>query len=97
MIKRELIVTYNLEENGVVERKNISIEESVKEMLHDQDLLKFMLGEATKTVVYIQNRIPHGSCCSDYNHPPIFFLSLFWSLPTNLSQHFVLLHQVLKL
>ena len=36
-------------------------------------------------------------CCCGYNHPPKFCLSLFWSLPTNLSQHFVLLRQVLKL
>ena len=35
--------------------------------------------------------------CSGYNHPPKFCLSLFWSLPTNLTQHFVLLRQVLKL
>jgi len=33
----------------------------VKEMLHDQDLLKFLWGEATKIVVYIQNRSPHRS------------------------------------
>ena len=38
-----------------------------------------------------------GTCCSSYNHPPKFFLSLFWSLLTNLRKHFVLLLQVLKL
>ena len=43
-IKKALIVPYNLEQNGVVERKNRSIEESVKAMLHDQDLPKFLLG-----------------------------------------------------
>lgn len=30
-------------------------------MLHDQDLSKFLWGEATKTIVYIQNRSPHKS------------------------------------
>lgn len=30
-------------------------------MLHDQDLPKFLWGEATKTIVYIQNRCPHRS------------------------------------
>ena len=60
-IKRELIVPYNPEQNGIVERKNRSIQESVKAMLHDQDLSKFLWGEATKTIVYIQNRSPHKS------------------------------------
>lgn len=54
-IKRELIVPYNPEKNGVTKRKNISIEESVKAMIHDQDLPKFFSGEATKTTVYRQN------------------------------------------
>ena len=58
-IKREMIVPYNLEQNGVAKRKNRSIEESVKGMLHDQDLLKFLWDEATKIAVYIQNRSPH--------------------------------------
>jgi len=28
-------------------------------MLHDQNLPKFLWGEATNTVVYVQNRVPH--------------------------------------
>lgn len=40
---------------------NQFIEESVKSMLHDQDLTKFLWGEATKTVVYIKNKTPHRS------------------------------------
>jgi len=48
-----VIVPFNLEQNGVAERKNRSIEESVKEMLHNQDLPKFQWGEETKTTVYI--------------------------------------------
>ncbi len=50
-----MIVPYNPDKNGVAEWKNRSIQESVKEMLHDQDLPKFLWGEAKKEVVYIQN------------------------------------------
>lgn len=59
--KKELIVPYNPEQNGVAKRKNRSIEESVKAVLHDQDLPKFVWGEVTKAIVYIQNRCPHKS------------------------------------
>lgn len=52
-IKRELIVPYNLEQTRVVEQKNRSIEESVNAILYDQDLPKFLWGEATNTIVYI--------------------------------------------
>lgn len=34
-IRREIIVPHNPQQNGVVERKNQSIEESVKEMMND--------------------------------------------------------------
>jgi len=30
-------------------------------MIYDQDLPKFLWGEATKTIVYIQNQSPHRS------------------------------------
>lgn len=60
-IKREVIVPFNPEQNGVAERKNRSIEENVKTILHDQDLPKFMWGESTKTTIYIQNRCSHRS------------------------------------
>lgn len=60
-IKRELIVLYNPERNEVAKRKNGAIEESVKAMIHYQGLLKLLWGEATETVVYVQNRSPHRS------------------------------------
>ena len=37
-IKRELTIPYNPQQNGVAERKNRSIMEAVKAMIHDQDL-----------------------------------------------------------
>jgi transposase InsO family protein len=37
-IKRELTVPYNPQQNGVVERKNGTIIEATKEMIHDQSL-----------------------------------------------------------
>jgi transposase InsO family protein len=39
MIKRELTTPYNPQHNGVAERKNRSIVEAVKAMIHDQNLL----------------------------------------------------------
>jgi transposase InsO family protein len=58
-IRRELVVPHNPQQNGVVERKNRSIEETIKALLNDQDLSMFLWGEATMTKIYIQNRIPH--------------------------------------
>jgi transposase InsO family protein len=58
-IRRELIVPHNPQQNGVVERKNRSIEESVKAMMNDQNLSMFLWGEATMIVIYIENRSPH--------------------------------------
>jgi hypothetical protein len=58
-IKRELTVPYNPQQNGVSERKNISIVGATKAMLHDQDLPMFLWVEACNTAVYLQNRSPH--------------------------------------
>ena len=58
-IKRELIVPYNPEQNGMGERKNRTIEECIQTMIFDQDLPKFLWGEAAMTTVYIQNKSPH--------------------------------------
>jgi transposase InsO family protein len=52
-IRRELIVPHNLQSNGVAERKNRNIEESVKEMMNGQNLSMFLWGEAVMRVVYI--------------------------------------------
>jgi transposase InsO family protein len=58
-IKRELTVPYNPQQNGVAERKNRSIVEVVKEMIHDQNLPMFLWEEASNTTIYVQNISPH--------------------------------------
>jgi hypothetical protein len=58
-IKRELSTSYNPQQNGVAERKNRTIMEAVKAMLHDQNLLKHLWAEAARNAVYVQNRTPH--------------------------------------
>ena len=52
-IKRELTVPYNPQQNGVSERKNRSIVEETKAMLHDEDLPMFLWDEACNTAVYM--------------------------------------------
>lgn len=59
VIKKETIVPYNPKHNGVAERKNRSIMEIARAMLHDQKFPKFLWGEATNTMVYVQNKTPH--------------------------------------
>jgi hypothetical protein len=58
-IRRELIVPHNPQQNGVAERKNRSIEETVKALLNDQGLSMFLWGEAVMTTIYVQNKSPH--------------------------------------
>ena len=52
-IKRELTTPYNPQHNGVAERKNRTIMEAARAMLHDQDLPMHLWAEAAKTVVYV--------------------------------------------
>ena len=58
-IKREFSTPYNPQQNGIVERKNRTIMEATKAMLHDQDLPMHLWEEAARTTVYVQNRTPH--------------------------------------
>lgn len=58
-IKKETIVPYTPEHNGLSKRKNRSIVEVACAMLHDQNVPNFLWVEATSTVVYVQNRVPY--------------------------------------
>jgi transposase InsO family protein len=60
-INMELITPYNPQQNGVAERKNITITEEVKKMIHDQDLPMQLWEEATRTIVYVQNKLSHSA------------------------------------
>ncbi|WJX34371.1 hypothetical protein P8452_22493 [Trifolium repens] len=44
------------QQNGVVERKNRSLQEMARTMMHENNLAKFFWAEAVNTACYIQNR-----------------------------------------
>lgn len=54
-IKRERIVPYSPQCNGVPKRKNKTIVEAVKAMIYDQDISMFLWAEARNTIVYVHN------------------------------------------
>jgi hypothetical protein len=58
-IKRDLTTPYNPQHNGVANRRNRSIVEAAKAMIHDQHLPMHLWEEVSNTVVYVQNRSPH--------------------------------------
>ena len=58
-IKRELTIPYNSQQNGMLERKNRSIMEAVKSMIHDQDLPMYLWVEAARTTgIYTKQNLP---------------------------------------
>ena len=57
----ELTTPYNPQKNGVVKINNGTIMEIVNTMIHDQDLSMHLWAEATRTIVYVQNRISHSA------------------------------------
>ncbi|KAL6287822.1 hypothetical protein ACE6H2_012212 [Prunus campanulata] len=57
-IERQLTVAYSPQQNGVAERKNRTVMEMARTMMHEKKIpLKFW-GEAVNTAVYLQNRSP---------------------------------------
>jgi hypothetical protein len=60
-IKRELSTPYNPQQNGVAERKNRTIMEVVKTMIHDQDLPMCLWAKAAMAAVYVQNQSSHSA------------------------------------
>ncbi|TQD81825.1 hypothetical protein C1H46_032578 [Malus baccata] len=57
-IQRQLTMAYTPQQNGVVERKNRTVVEMAKTMLHDRGMPYVLWAEAVHTAVYILNRCP---------------------------------------
>ena len=55
-IKSQLTAPYSPQQNGVVERKNMTVVSMVRAMLKAKDLPRELWGEAGRTVVYILNQ-----------------------------------------
>ena len=60
-IKRELTTPYNPQHNVIAKRKNMTIMEVVKTMIHDQDLPMHLCVEATRMKFYVHNILSHSS------------------------------------
>ena len=58
-IKRELTIPYNPQQNGVAERKNRSMMEVAKSMIHDQYLPMYLWEEGANARVYVQIFFSH--------------------------------------
>ncbi|BBH08996.1 transposable element gene [Prunus dulcis] len=57
-IQRQLTVAYSPQQNGVAERKNRTVVEMAKSMLHEKGVPYEFWAEAVNTAVYLLNRCP---------------------------------------
>jgi transposase InsO family protein len=57
-VERQLTVSYTPQQNGVSKRKNQTVMEMAKSMLHEKGLPKSFWAEAVYTAVYLMNRCP---------------------------------------
>lgn len=57
-MERQLTVSYTPQQNGVAERRNRTIVEMAKSMIHDKGMPQQFWGEAVNTAVYLMNRHP---------------------------------------
>ena len=57
-IEHQLTTPYTPQQNGVSERKNRSIMEMTRCMLHEKELPKKLWAEAANTAVFLLNRLP---------------------------------------
>jgi hypothetical protein len=56
-IKRQFFVTRTPQQNGVVERKNMTVQEMDRTMIMDSKLRDIFWTQVVHTTVYIQNRV----------------------------------------
>ena len=57
-IEQQLTAPYSPQQNGVVERKNRTLMEMTRCLLHDKELSKKFWYEAANTSVFLLNRLP---------------------------------------
>lgn len=57
-IQRQLTMAYTPQQNGVLEKKNRTVVEMAKSMLHEKGIPYFLWAEAVLTAVYILNKCP---------------------------------------
>ena len=75
---------YNPQQNVIAERKNRTIMESTRAMLHDQDLPMQLWAKVAKTIVYVQNHTPHrvlDNKTPEVNHLRIFGCPVYIHIP----------------
>jgi transposase InsO family protein len=56
-IKRQFSITRTPQQNGVVERKNRTVQEMARTMIMDSKLTNIFWTQAVHTTVHIQNRV----------------------------------------